>query len=258
MAIVMLLVFIVLTVPMVLAASIPAAIQSIGSTIGLGPLVSNVFVNWLVSIIVSLFISWVLFEAIFIVVPNQHISFRNSRLGALVAAVLLQIYLQLFPLYVTHFLGNYTGSIALAVILLFFFYYFAVILLIGAEINAYFAEGIQVTPDNLAVMVHKLTSHLATSQKDVREQAAPSHRDAEPKDSISEGQQQAQAGQRVDNMRLQQIGSIDSTNHATYRAKKRRPVVADSDTPKGLVYAQVAAGTALAFFIQLFQIRRKK
>ncbi|HEU0000547.1 MAG TPA: YihY/virulence factor BrkB family protein [Ktedonobacteraceae bacterium] len=180
MAIVMLLIFIILIVPMVLAASVPAAIQSIASTTPLGPLTSNSFVNWLVSIIVSLFISWVLFLAIFIVVPNQHISFRNSRLGALIAAILLEIYIQLFPLYVTHFLGSYTGNIALVVVLLFFFYYFAVILMIGAEINAYYAEGIQVTPDNLAVMVHKYTSHLATSEKDVQEQAPPSHKGEEP------------------------------------------------------------------------------
>ena len=195
MAIVMLLIFIVLIVPMVLAASIPAAIQSVASTTPLGPLVSNGFVNWLVSIIVSLFISWVLFLAIFIVVPNQHISFRNSRLGALVAAILLEIYLQLFPLYVTHFLGSYTGNIALVVILLFFFYYFAVILMIGAEINAYYAEGIHSTPDNLAVIVHKYTSHLATSEKEVREQAPPSHRGEQPKDIVPENaaaQQQTQ------------------------------------------------------------------
>ena len=198
MAIIMLLIFIILIVPMVLAASIPAAIESIASTTPLGPLVSNGFVNWLVSIIVSLFISWVLFLAIFIVVPNQHISFRNSRLGALIAAILLEIYLQLFPLYVTHFLGSYTGNIALVVVLLFFFYYFAVILMIGAEINAYYAEGIQVTPDNLAVIVHKYTSHLATSEKDLQQQAPPSHRGAEPEEIAPAnvaGQPQAQEQQ---------------------------------------------------------------
>ena len=195
MAIIMLLIFIVLIVPMVLAASIPAAIQSVASTTPLGPLVSNGFVNWLVSIIVSLFISWVLFLVIFVVVPNQHISFRNSRLGALIAAILLEIYLQLFPLYVTHFLGSYTGNIALVVVLLFFFYYFAVILMIGAEINAYYAEGIQVTPDNLAVIVHKYTSHLATSEKDLQQQAPPSYRGTEPEEiapASAAGQPQAQ------------------------------------------------------------------
>src|SRR5579859_7413125 len=265
MAIIMMLVFIVLTFLMVLAASIPATIQSIGNTIGLGGLVNIGFVNWLVSIAVSLLIAWILFEAILVVVPNQHISFRNSWLGALVAAVLLQIYLSLFPLYVTHFLGNYTGNVGLAIVLLFFLYYFAVILLIGAEINAYYAEGIQSTPNNLAVMVHQLTSHMAQSKQAVQEQAPPSHKGEVPKEVVPKGtgagQQQAQTtqtGPTNNQVRLEQTGSIDHIRPTTYRAKKRKPVVADSDTPKTLAIAEVALGTALAFFIQLFQIRRKK
>lgn len=268
MAIIMMLVFIVLTFLMILAASIPAVIQSIGSIIGLGSLLRIGFVNWLISIAVSTLIAWMLFEAIFIVVPNQHISFRNSRLGALVAAVLLEIYLQLFPLYVTHFLGNYTGQVGLAVVLLFFLYYFAVILLIGAEINAYYAEGIQSTPDNLAVMVHKLTSHMAPTKQAVQQQAPPSHKGEEPKDVMPKGtasgqqqwtqEQPAQNGTTNNQAYLEQTGPIDHVRSTTYRAKKRRPVVADSDTPKGLAIAEVAAGTALAFIIQLFQIRRKK
>jgi uncharacterized BrkB/YihY/UPF0761 family membrane protein len=127
-----------------------------------------------------------LFEAIYIVVPNQHMSFRDSWLGAVVAAVLLQLYLLLFPLYVTHFLVSYADKIAgttgLLVILLFFFYYFAVILLLGAEINAFFAKDIKATPDNLAAMVHNLTSHLPITEKDMREQATPSHKQTEPRD----------------------------------------------------------------------------
>lgn len=260
MAIMMMIVFIVLTILMVFAASIPAAIQSIGHIIGLGPLVSNGFVNQLVSIIVSLFVAWILFEAIFIVVPNQHISFRNSWLGALVAAVLLDIYLQLFPLYVTHFLRNYTGQIGLAIVLLFFLYYFAVILLIGAEINAYYAEGIQSTPDNLAVIVHKYTSHLAPSKQAVQEQAPPSHKGAQPKDIVPKGtadQRQTQAGQSSDRALLEQTASIDHTRSVAHRAKESGPVDAASGTPKVLAIGEVIAGTALVFIIQFFQIRRK-
>ena len=184
MALVMLLIFIVLTVPMVLAASIPTFIITILKDLSLNQLVGNSVFNflfWVFGILVSLFIAWVLFEAVYIVVPNQRISFRHSWLGAVVAAILLQIYLQFFPFYTAHFLGSYTGNIALAVVLLFFFYYFAVILLIGVEINAYFAEGIQSTPDNLAVIVHKYTSNLATSEKAAQAQAAPSHREKSQK-----------------------------------------------------------------------------
>src|SRR6266849_3209215 len=228
MAIVMLLIFIVLTVPIVLAASIPTFTITVLKHLSFTQLVGNNILNfifWVIGIFVSLFISWVLFEAIYIVVPNQHISFRNSWLGAVVAAVLLQIYLQFFPFYTAHFLGSYTGNIALAIVLLFFFYYFAVILLIGAEINAFFAEGIHSTPDNLAVMVHNLTSHLATSEKDVQVQAPPSHKDVEPKDILPKRRgdnQQAQAEHTSEHVQSQHTNHTDNSHNADHRAKKRK------------------------------------
>ena len=256
MAILMLLIFIILTVPMVFAAAIPTFIITVLKDLSLNQFVGNGvfgFLVWVIGILFSLFITWVLFEAIYVVVPNQRISYRNSWLGAVVAAVLLQIYLQFFPFYTAHFLGNYTGNIALAIVLLFFFYYFAVILLIGAEINAYYKEGIQVTPDNLAVMVHKLTSHLATSEKDVREQAPPSHREEEPKDIVPKGtateqQQQTQpmqTGPTNNQVHLEQTGSIDHARSIIHRPRKRRSVAADSGTSKALTITEITLGTAL-------------
>lgn len=185
MALVMLLIFMVLTAPMIVASSIPAVLQVILQHTLITELPAHAFFFGLLSIVVSLAISWVLFEAVYIIVPNQRISFRDSWLGAVVAAVLLQLYLSLFPLYITHFLFSFTdktaGTTGLLVILLFFFYYFAVILLLGAEINAFFAEEIKSTPDNLANMVHALTSHLPTSEEEMHEQATPSHKQSEPK-----------------------------------------------------------------------------
>lgn len=134
MAICMLLIFIPLIPIMLLASSI-----GIGGFLG------------------GLLASWLLFEAIYMIVPNQHISLRNSWLGALVAAIALQIYVALFPFYVEHFLGSYTGNAGFAVILLLFFYYFAVILLAGAEVNAFYAEGVRGTPDNIAGLVQRAT-----------------------------------------------------------------------------------------------------
>src|SRR5260370_28334202 len=151
-------------------------VHSILKTTPLNPISGNAFIYGLAGILVAVLITWVLFEAIYLVVPNQHISFRNSWLGALVAAVGVQLYLVLFPFYVTHFLGSYTGTAGFAVIILFFFYYFAVILLLGAEINAFYAEGVHATPDNLVVMVHTMTSEQA-----IREEASVSHKNAEPK-----------------------------------------------------------------------------
>lgn len=180
MAICMMLLFIVLALPMMLASSIPALLQVLLEHTFVHQLPGNAFFFGLLGIIVSLAISWVLFEAIYIVVPNQPISFRKSWPGAVVAAILLQVDLALFPLYITHFLTSYAGTTGLVVILLFFFYYFAVILLLGAEINAFFAQRIRLTPDNVAGMIHQLTSQEQTIGKQRRKQASPSQNQTEP------------------------------------------------------------------------------
>jgi YihY family inner membrane protein len=181
MALAMLLLFIILVPLMVFASSIPAIVQSLLASL-LNNFPGRGLILSLIGILASLLCSWILFEAIYIVVPNRRISFRKSWLGAIVAAVAVQIYLLVFPFYVTHFLSNDTGQAGFVLILLFFFYYFAVILLLGAEINAFFAEGIRATPENIAAMVHEYTRHLATSEKQIQEQAPPSHKDEEPKD----------------------------------------------------------------------------
>lgn len=142
MALVMLLAFILLIPVMLLASSI-----------GMGGLVGG------------LVASLILFQAIYMIVPNQKISWRKSWRGTLVAAVALQIYIALFPLYIRHFLGSYTGNTGFAIILLLFFYYFALILLIGAEVNAFYAEGVRAKPRNIAEIVHEAT--LATDKAEL-------------------------------------------------------------------------------------------
>jgi uncharacterized BrkB/YihY/UPF0761 family membrane protein len=91
------------------------------------------------------------------VVPNQQISLRHSWRGTLVASVALQVYVAIFPFYTRHFLGSYTGNAGFAVILLLFFYYFALIILVGAEVNAFYAEDVRARPKNIAAMVHQAT-----------------------------------------------------------------------------------------------------
>jgi membrane protein len=179
MAFCMMLLFIVLVVPMILASSVPALLQVLLEHTIVQRLPGNGFLFGLLGMLVSMGLSWVLFVAIYIVVPNKHIRFRTSWLGAVVAAILLQMYLALFPLYITHFLRSYIGTPGLIIVLLFFLYYFAVILLLGAEINAFFVEHIRVTPDNVAGMIHRLTSLLPATEKEKREQASPSHQRTE-------------------------------------------------------------------------------
>jgi hypothetical protein len=211
---------------------------------------------------VSLLIAWVLFEAIYIVVPNQHISFRNSWLGALVAAILLQVYLSFFfPFYTTHFLGSYTGNIALAVVLLFFFYYFAVILLLGAEINAFFAENIRATPESIPVIVHRYTSHLQTSEKAIQEEAPPSHKGEEPKEILPKDQAQRASGSPTGTPGQVQMKRAESSNLAPsngHQLKNRAARSAQAGTSGALIVGEALAGAALAFIVQLFQLRRKK
>lgn len=159
MAIAMMLVFIALTPIMIFASSVPALILSLVQNSGLNQLpgivelAHNGFLLSAAGIAGSLIVCWILLEAIYIAVPNQKISFKNSWKGAVVGTLLLQLFLSLFPLYITHFMGSYTGEIGFAVILLLFFYYFAVILLLGAEINAYFSEKVKPLTNNVAAVL---------------------------------------------------------------------------------------------------------
>jgi len=147
MAIGMIFLFVVLTPLVLLADTLSTLISSLLQTTP----ISSGFFNTLLGILTGIVAGWVLLVIIYIVVPHRSIRFRHCWLGALLASVAIQAYLLLFPFYVTRFLSDYTGVLGFAVIFLFFFYYFALILLIGAEINAYFGEGIPATTDNLSV-----------------------------------------------------------------------------------------------------------
>jgi YihY family inner membrane protein len=264
MALVMLLLFIILVPLMVFASSIPALVQSILQATPLHQVPGYGFFLTMMGILTGLIIAWILFEAIYIVVPNQHISFRNSWLGSVIAAVAISIYLYLFPFYVTNFLRNDTGQVGFAVILLLFFYYFAVILLLGAEFNAFFAEGIRATPEPLTTIVHEYTSHLPTSKKAIQEQAPPSHKDEEPKDIRSQSearkQEKNQAPETLSQQIPEQIQSppANKSNHNRRHAQKEKQKASSPGTSNGLIFIEALAGTALAFVVQFFNLKRKK
>jgi YihY family inner membrane protein len=180
----MFLLFIVLIPIMVFAASAPSFIVNfLGQNSVLKQLpfvavvVSNPTVTYLEGIAGSLIASFLLFEAIYFVVPNQHISWRNSWKGAAVAALAMTLFLNLFPLYVQHFLKNYAGQIGFAVILLLFFYYFAVILMIGAEVNAFFFEGVRPLPNDLATFVSTVAG---TLNRDIPASESEIHQNPQP------------------------------------------------------------------------------
>jgi len=180
-AVAMVLLFVILVPIIVLASSLPALAFSLLQYTPLGHLPENALLLSVSGIAGGLIGGYILFQVIYMVIPNQKISFRSSWLGAVVATVLLELYLVLFPLYVTTFLGNFGRAVGV-LILLIFFYYFALILFLGAEVNAFFAGRVRSTPYDLATMVHLFTSHLATSEEDVKEQAASDHKHEEPKE----------------------------------------------------------------------------
>lgn len=134
---------IVLALIMILASSLsPLALALVKRTPAAHvPAIGYLFS--LAAVLSSLIVAGILFQTIYMVIPNRRIPFSKSWQGTLVAAGALQIYLSLFPLYATRFLGGYIGQIGFAIILLAFFYYFGIILLLGAEVNAYFSEGIR-------------------------------------------------------------------------------------------------------------------
>ena len=260
MALAMLFLFVLLIPLMVFASSIPAIVQSVLQATPVNQIPGNGLIFTAIGILIGLLFAWILFEAIYIVVPNQHIKFRNSWRGAVLAAVALIIYLIVFPFYVTHFLRNDTGQVGFVVIFLFFFYYFAVILLLGAEINAFFAEKIHATPDNLAAMVHQLTSHLPTSKLELQEQATPSHKNAEPKDIRSKSEAnnlETQAAQSLPEQEHNQPSPSNQTNHAPQNIQKNKRKSSAQSTSPALILAGTLAGTALAFAIQFFNLKRK-
>lgn len=173
----MLLIFALLIPVMLLASSVPALLISFLKTTFLNSIPGWQLLFSAIGILGSLLITWILFEAIYIIIPNQHVSFRDSWRGAVIAAIGLQIYLTLFPFYAAHFLNGYGGQAGFAVILIVFFYYFAVILLLGAQVNAFFGEGIQKTPDNLAGLVHKKTNRDPKPSEEQHLQATPEHKE---------------------------------------------------------------------------------
>lgn len=167
----MLFVFVVLTPLSIFAGSIPTLIHTFLLTTPFSQIVSDSFIINLLTLFFGLIATWTLLVIIYIVVPNQHISFRHSWFGALLAAIAIRAYLQLFPFYVTHFLSGYTGTVGFAIIFIFFFFFFAVILLGGAEVNAFYAQGKRALPDNMAVIVHKITHQMLPQANEIDLQA---------------------------------------------------------------------------------------
>ena len=262
MAFSMLLLFIILIPIMIFGGALPALVVSLLKATPLNNVPGIGLLYTLIGIGLGLLFAWIFFEAIYIVVPNQHISFRNSWLGAVVAAVGVEIYLVLFPFYVTHFMNTYTGTAGFAVILLFFFYYFALILLLGAEVNAFFAEHVRATPADIPTMIHQMTSHLPTSEQAIQEQAAITHKNEPPKEILPRDQARnlKQQAQKATSSNGRPAGSQDQvpTHYQAEQNKEKQAKGDSAGTSKRLTVIEVLAGTGLAFVIELLRQRAGK
>jgi YihY family inner membrane protein len=214
-------------------------------------------VSYLAAIVSSVFIGFILFEAIYFVVPNQHISWHNSWPGALAAAIALELFLILFPLYMRYSLGNYTGQIGFAVILLLFFYYFAVILMLGAEVNSFFREGVRPLPDDLATFVSTMGGKL---NRDTPEAEADPHKDAQAtnladKSHIARVRQQEEQNTRENQEKQRHVAASAIAKNEVKESKSKK---ARRPHPSKLWTAvEVITGSLLAFLLEWIRLRRK-
>jgi YihY family inner membrane protein len=248
-AIGMLVIFIILIPIMVLASAIPSFFSALltSPTLKSIPVINNLttgvgalIIGGIVSVAVGLLLAFILFEAIYIVVPNQKISWRNSWRGAASSAVLLETFLVAFPFYVTHFLGGYGGQIGLVIILLVFFYYFAVILLLGGEVNAFFSEKVQPLPNDLVTFVSTMGGKL---NHDIPAAESDPHIDTHPTDLADK----AHIAHELQNTEKVETPAAPQTK------KKQTP-----NSGKLTAVLAATAGTMLAFFFQMQQLRQHK
>jgi YihY family inner membrane protein len=261
----MLLLFVVLVPIMVFVSATPTIIlgflnsnPTLKSIPFFFAVASSPIVTYLAAILASVIVAFILFETIYFVVPNQRISWHNSWPGALVAAIALELFLILFPLYMRYSLGNYTGQVGFAVILLLFFYYFAVILMLGAEVNAFFREGVHPLPNDLVTFVSTMGGKL---NRDIPETEASAHVTTKSTDLADKGhvaavRQREEQISRENQTKQQHIAAHNSAKIATeeHKTRKTRKV-----RPSKLWTAiEVISGSLLAFLIEWLRLRRSR
>ncbi|HYX48937.1 MAG TPA: YhjD/YihY/BrkB family envelope integrity protein, partial [Ktedonobacteraceae bacterium] len=148
--------FVVLEPIIILAAIAPTLILSLAHVLPPGNIPKSNSLYLFASIVGSTILTLILFQSIYVLVPSRHINLRtvgphirNSWRGTLIATGVLQLSFLLFHIYSSSSLSYYIGDLGFILITLIYFYLFTLILLFGAEINAFFAEGIRVPQNDL-------------------------------------------------------------------------------------------------------------
>lgn len=115
-----------------------------------------VIVFYILNLLLTLSIVWFLFAAIFRILPDAKIKWRDVALGAFFTALLFMLGKFAITFYVSGSDINSTyGAAGSLVILLLWVYYSSAILYFGAEFTKYYAvkHGSEIRPNDYAVMI---------------------------------------------------------------------------------------------------------
>jgi len=156
MAFAMVVVLIILTPIMIGVSAIPSIVIHSAIYRSLpGVLRSPVNVT-ILSALTGVAIAFVLFAVIYIVVPNRAMRLGRVWVGALVAAIGVEVVNIAFPYYVPVFIrpSNYGSVAGTIVVFIFYFYVFAFILLLGAEVNAALERQEMAKADIATLLAH--------------------------------------------------------------------------------------------------------
>ncbi len=270
MAILMLVIFIVLIPIMFIASTAPAFLLSIVNNVPqlkvipfFSAFTGSFITAYLVGIGSSLLASFILFEAIYFIVPNQKISWRNSWKGAVAASVLLVLFLQLFPFYTSNFLKGYSGAIGLAVIIVLFLYYFAVILMLGAEVNAFFFECVQPLPNDLVTFVSTMAGKLNKDRPDVESEhhINPKPTNVKDRGHVAEeskelaGEEHPQDVAQREPAQEQQRAPMSASRLSKQQGHQQQVQTARGDHSRGLATLSVVFGSVLTIAIEFLRLR---
>ena len=136
-AVVMLVMVTALLLVSTTAYSLGNLIGSLPIGLPVGPVLGRI-VGWSISIISAILMFLLLYK----ILPNKPQGWKQTLPGALAAAVLFFVILQVFPLYLVIFGKGFQAYAAFGVFLLlmFWLYLLGLVLVIGAELNAFLEE----------------------------------------------------------------------------------------------------------------------
>lgn len=154
MALVMIVIFAILAPLSVFAATISGSFNALPRAVpGLGLIVA------VGGYLIGVLFAFILFEAIYLIVPNLRIEWKDTWRGALFAAVLFELVNLVFPLYVKTQHGQFGQFALLLAILTFWFWVLSLILLLGAELNSFAALGQRAAGGDLPTLLHAVQVH---------------------------------------------------------------------------------------------------